>query len=249
MISTALWLDAADSSTITTVSSAVSQWNDKSGNAFNVTQSDSALRPALTANGLNSKSVLTFDGGDRLAGPISTLLRNVAGGTFYAVARLDNNASERWLIQILTGTAVTRLGVGFKFSGPGNNGLAAAARRLDADAFAAVGAGAYNSNTALYGVRLDYSTANIQLYENATQSLSTTIQTAGNTSDTSGSFTIGAQVSGTLPFLGIVAEMLVINSAASTDTRRKLEGYLAHKWGLEANLPSDHPYKTNAPAP
>jgi len=29
--------------------------------------------------------------------------------------------------------------------------------------------------------------------------------------------------------------------------RQKLEGYLAHKWGLEANLPSDHPYKASAP--
>ena len=23
----------------------------------------------------------------------------------------------------------------------------------------------------------------------------------------------------------------------------KAEGYLAHKWGLESSLPSDHPYK------
>jgi len=27
----------------------------------------------------------------------------------------------------------------------------------------------------------------------------------------------------------------------------KLEGYLAHKWGLAANLPADHPYKSAAP--
>ena len=25
------------------------------------------------------------------------------------------------------------------------------------------------------------------------------------------------------------------------------EGYLAHKWGLTANLPGDHPYKANEP--
>jgi len=29
--------------------------------------------------------------------------------------------------------------------------------------------------------------------------------------------------------------------------RAKLHGYLAHKWGLEASLPSDHPYLLNAP--
>jgi len=27
----------------------------------------------------------------------------------------------------------------------------------------------------------------------------------------------------------------------------KAEGYLAWKWGLEGNLPSDHPYKNSAP--
>jgi len=27
----------------------------------------------------------------------------------------------------------------------------------------------------------------------------------------------------------------------------KIEGYLAHKWGLTADLPSSHPYKTSAP--
>jgi hypothetical protein len=55
MISTALWLDAADASTVTTVSSAVSQWNDKSGNGRNFTQSTSGNRPALTTNALGGK--------------------------------------------------------------------------------------------------------------------------------------------------------------------------------------------------
>ena len=27
----------------------------------------------------------------------------------------------------------------------------------------------------------------------------------------------------------------------------KAEGYLAHKWGLTANLPVTHPYKSSAP--
>jgi hypothetical protein len=27
----------------------------------------------------------------------------------------------------------------------------------------------------------------------------------------------------------------------------KAEGYIAHKWGLEGNLPVSHPYKSSAP--
>ena len=44
-----------------------------------------------------------------------------------------------------------------------------------------------------------------------------------------------------------IAEAICINSALPTTDRQKLEGYLAHKWGLIANLPSGHPFKTTPP--
>lgn len=46
---------------------------------------------------------------------------------------------------------------------------------------------------------------------------------------------------------GELGEELIVNDALSTTDREKLEGYLAHKWGLTANLPVGHPYKTTAP--
>ena len=48
------------------------------------------------------------------------------------------------------------------------------------------------------------------------------------------------------PFDGFIGEIIIINSVEDSD-RQKIEGYLAHKWGLTANLPADHPYKSNAP--
>jgi hypothetical protein len=39
----------------------------------------------------------------------------------------------------------------------------------------------------------------------------------------------------------------IVTTTTSDTTRQKYEGYLAHKRGLEANLPSDHPYKTRPP--
>jgi hypothetical protein len=44
-------------------------------------------------------------------------------------------------------------------------------------------------------------------------------------------------------WLGDIAEIVVGILA----DRQRHEGYLAHKWGLTANLPNDHPYKNNAP--
>jgi hypothetical protein len=54
---------------------------------------------------------------------------------------------------------------------------------------------------------------------------------------------IGKQRSFDPTLNGKIGEIVVMDSVSSTD-REKMEGYLAHKWGLTSNLPSDHPYKT-----
>jgi hypothetical protein len=56
-----LWYDAADSATITASAGFVSQWNDKSGNAFNVTNGGGAAGgcPQTGVNTRNGKNVIT----------------------------------------------------------------------------------------------------------------------------------------------------------------------------------------------
>jgi hypothetical protein len=44
-----------------------------------------------------------------------------------------------------------------------------------------------------------------------------------------------------------IAEIVFYQSALSLSNREKIEGYLAWKWGLQANLPNDHPYKSSTP--
>jgi hypothetical protein len=48
-------------------------------------------------------------------------------------------------------------------------------------------------------------------------------------------------------YQGVVYEMLIFNPSLSDDRRQKIEGYLAHKWGLANNLPTNQPFKTSAP--
>jgi hypothetical protein len=48
-------------------------------------------------------------------------------------------------------------------------------------------------------------------------------------------------------FKGSIAEVVVFNNQLVTANRQKVEGYLAWKWGLEARLPTDHPYYNIAP--
>jgi hypothetical protein len=44
-----------------------------------------------------------------------------------------------------------------------------------------------------------------------------------------------------------IAEIVFYNSALDSTERNLIEGYLAHKWGLQSNLPVGHPYKDVAP--
>jgi hypothetical protein len=46
---------------------------------------------------------------------------------------------------------------------------------------------------------------------------------------------------------GFYYEIAYYNSVLTTTNRQLMEGYLAWKWGLQANLPSGHPHKSAAP--
>jgi hypothetical protein len=48
-------------------------------------------------------------------------------------------------------------------------------------------------------------------------------------------------------YQGTIHEVLIFNISLSSDRRQKMEGYLAHKWGLAGSLSSSHPFKSNAP--
>ena len=43
----------------------------------------------------------------------------------------------------------------------------------------------------------------------------------------------------------VVGEILVVNEVISNEDRQKIEGYLAHKWGLVDQLPDSHLYSPN----
>ena len=55
------------------------------------------------------------------------------------------------------------------------------------------------------------------------------------------------QSSSTSWFNGLICECVAMQRDATTLERQKVEGYFAHKWGLAASLPADHPYRNVAP--
>lgn len=57
-----MWFDASDASTITESGGAVSQWDDKSGNGYDLTQATGANQPLTGSRTLNGLNVLDFNG-------------------------------------------------------------------------------------------------------------------------------------------------------------------------------------------
>jgi hypothetical protein len=57
----------------------------------------------------------------------------------------------------------------------------------------------------------------------------------------SGTLSIGNSESSN-HFYGSISEILIYNSVLTESQRQNVEGYLAWKWGLQASLPTNHPY-------
>lgn len=94
-MNTVLWLDAADTSTITASSGAVSQWDDKSSGARHFTQSTAGSRPTTGVTTLNGRNVIDFDN-DWMGAATASDWTFLSDGTDYIVAtaiRIAANAN------------------------------------------------------------------------------------------------------------------------------------------------------------
>ena len=87
--SLALWLDAADSSTITLNGSTVSQWNDKSGNGRHVSQATPAQQPTYSATGMLGKPTLDWGAAINSRGLFRTGMTGYSPVRYFGVADYD----------------------------------------------------------------------------------------------------------------------------------------------------------------
>ena len=223
----AQWLDANDAATLTFVSGAVSQWNDKSGNSRNATQTVANNRPTTTT--VNGKTALSFDGTND-------------GLSFTGVARTD----ETWVIaaaqtadqagqrQILSdggnGTGISATKGSVKLAEFAFGGFTEGTNRLRVQY--AASPSAFLGPAVLSVVRS--ASAGGFVYIDGTQRTST----VGGTFDkfsTSGSDTmskIGFYSSSLFQFQGWIGEILCYSRALTAAERLKVERYLGKKWGI-----------------
>ena len=262
-ITTALWLDAADAGTVTTVSGAVSQWNDKSGNSRNFSQSTVSARPTLTLAGLNNRNVITFGSGLFIGAATASDwgFMHGAQSSVIGVASPSSTASPG-TNQTILATRASGANAGcmliYRDVAPTYDENFSH-RVINATASAVVEGDTGNNTHPVATAATIYSVLSDPT--NATASSRSSIRFNGGNAFETNIFTNTATSPATSPqfalrlgaetsfMTGYWAEIIITSSLISNANRQRAEGYLAWKWGLVANLPSTHPFKNSPPMP
>jgi hypothetical protein len=246
-ISTVFWLDAADSSTIT-IATGVSTWADKSGNAANATQASTTLQPQYSTTAFPGlKPGILFDGVNDIMDISTIAMRNQTHGVYWVFSRSGAGSGDGYSpligVRASAGTGTDRgalhyiknannFGASYPYyQGPGTGNYDLSAGTVYSSSTGNVMA--FQSNSTGWGV-----------WRNGTIESTTNTIATPNTDNIG--YSIGGQYNVSRRMHGVIGEIIMVETTDTT-TRPKIEGYLAHKWGLTSSLPIDHPYKSSAP--
>ncbi|MEI6176223.1 MAG: S8 family serine peptidase [Verrucomicrobiota bacterium] len=233
-----LWLDADDASTITlngATGTTVSEWRDKSGNTRHAAQTTETSQPTRTAAALNGKSVLTFDGTTDFLN-LGTGLDFLAGVSHSAFIVTKPTTFSNIYGAASGNAGANSLHVGF-------NGATYRMNYWGND-YGPTRTANFVAGSANIVNYIWTSGTSKQILANGKSE--GTNASAGVIGTMSGGGRIG-NIVGQGYIGGDIAEMVFVTGAVSTTDRESMEGYLAHKWGLTANLAAGHPYKNSAP--
>jgi hypothetical protein len=247
-ISTALWLDAADVATITTISGAVSQWNDKSSNNNNLIQTTAGARPPYIQAAFNGLNIVRLNKSATLFKTNATGLPSGSASPngwswFYVRSQMTNSAFAElfgWGQNTVTGS---RFGCWVDASNRSGIETLGSARvgNIIVTASSAVISGVYPG-----GANSTYS----QWNNGSPETMSGTLTTAAVASPAAELRVSGIPGAGDYTGYYVacdLGEIIIVPSAVASNVRERIEGYLGHKWGLASLLPAGHPYKTSAP--
>jgi titin len=235
----AAWYDAADAGTVTLNGSTVSEWRDRSGNDRHVAQPTAGKQPTYTTSGSlqNGLNVLTFDGNQRSLFASSSVLSLTPPFTRFIAARFEGKANSSVLIDSDT----TSNQAVFYNGENGSNWVAAQGIAPNFANFA-------------YGTRDFLDHQHVHVINGATSSwgLDGSAMTGPLNPGPSGmpGIRIGhvrTELHPQYAFQGRIYEIVLVSGVVSEADRQRVEGYLAHKWGLTANLPAGHPYRAAPP--
>ena len=234
-----VWLDAADSTNFNFVfgTSNITTWLDKSGNGFHANAFNSPTYDAVNKR-------VNFNGSSQYMTNLNFSLNLQQRSLFFVIQQTGNPGQYAGIFPMIPNpTTGSDTGSTTSMSiETWNGGIS-----LNAN-----GGGYSPYTTGLGPIPLGiyneaFSQPNGIMYRTGNVILS---GTANFTFGTSGGYALAARwangASGTF-FIGNFREVLIFDSFLTTTQRQLMEGYLAWKWGLQAGLPSNHPYFNSKP--
>lgn len=223
------WWDAADFSTFTLVGSLISQWRDKSIYLNHVNQTVNGSRPTYNA------SDAMFGGRPSVYSPNTwkflTLASSLTIRRMYFVTYFGTGLETIWPNHCaIVGSSDGSVRLTGRLNGTRVFDGGQDSKNFDYNGFTYRNGSDTNTNWQLNGMPI---TAELFMVE-ALVPKTAVYRLIGNNQ----SFTW---------WNGGIGEMIFTNGSESYGERKKIEGYLAWKWGIDSKLPSNHPYKLYAP--
>ena len=221
-----LWLDASDEATITDNGAAtrrISEWRDKSGNGYHAIQPTSSRRLATGLMTINSLNAVKLESGREMFSltPASANWQDV-----YIVSRWDGNEKFNDFVGLFTGSQHV----------DSDNGI-----QGDRNSKDLYGLG-WGDTFHINGTESSHFNVLPTLASTFIISLSSNYPVGIN------GYCIGNDRRlGSRNWRGPVGEILCFDRKLSDQERQEIEGYLAHKWGIQEQLPENHPFKTSKP--
>jgi len=234
-----LWLDSADTSTLSLSGTTVTSWADKSGKGYNATAYPNGGTITYTSGiaGVNvvAQSVTTPA---YLSSPIPAGTFNTALYIFVVYKNTGKNNYDALISRGRPGT----------WNGPLDPYNTT--RYISDGSIGFSSYNLYNESMSLFDIGIHYAGNTVAEWSNGSANTYTGQPGAlVNYDNSSGPLLIGTRGDFVTCFTGYFYEILVYNTALSTADRQKIEGYLAWKWNLQTQLSSNplHPYLSLRP--
>ncbi len=236
-ITTRLWLDMDDQTTFTSSGGNVTAIADKSGNNYNFNAASGSTLTAVNTS-QNNKNILRFDNNSDATSYRSVAFSSTAVHKWYFVVKVTASDSHDALVTFNKSGPTLQM-IMFNLSGSGV---------FSGDWYMNPGTHLTSNSTNLLNQWVILSIELDVPNTRATASLNTTpyntnVNQSGLSTMGAGSIKLNDYQNNADSDWGEV----IFTEDVSQSNSDKIEGYLAHKWGLTTDLPSAHPYKTQAP--
>jgi hypothetical protein len=248
-----LWLDAADSASLSFSGSVVTNVKNKVNNANLTPTGTSTSSLTLVKNSIGTNQSLFFNNLASYNVYLQGSLTNISTGSSFVVWKaLNQKVMPQWspfftwysktlsvygsypAFGYLGNEANLTVGPYTSFASPNGTPKTQTTANTNYLAFYS-----WNNTNTNVGFNGQEPTAGTQPAFSGT----TTTFLIGEDGDTTGDPTAWAT---TNMYLG---EVLIYNTIISASQRQQIEGYLAWKWGLQGSLPANHPFKQWPPSP